>query len=312
MAAYREGIAQGADGLEVDVVATSDGVLVCRHEHEIGDTTDVAARAEFADRRTVRAVPGRPEVDGWFAEDFSFDELRILRCRERMPTTRPSNTAYDGHEPVPTLDEVLDLIVETRRTRPLGLLLELKQPTYLASLGLDLVTPTLAALEREGLDDPAGRVLIQCFEPTVLAELSRRTDLPLLQLLELTDHRPADLCAIGDARTYGDLLSPAGLDEMAARISMLGVHTTHVFPRDPWGATGAVSSLVQDAHERSMTVTVFTLRQENRFLPRQLWIGVDPEGAGDLAAETHAFAATGVDGLITDNPGLVLAALPGD
>ena len=71
-AAYEVAIAQGADGLELDVVATRDGVLVCRHEHEIGGTTDVAERAEFADRRTTRTVPGRAEATGWFVEDSAF------------------------------------------------------------------------------------------------------------------------------------------------------------------------------------------------------------------------------------------------
>ena len=116
--AYEVAIAQGADGLEIDVVATSDGVLVCRHEHEIGATTDVAGRPEFADRRTTRTVPGRAEATGWFVEDFTYAELRTLRARERMPRTRPGNTAYDGTEPVPALTEVLDLVVRTRRSRP--------------------------------------------------------------------------------------------------------------------------------------------------------------------------------------------------
>ena len=51
LAAYETAIVQCADYIEPDVVSTKDGVLVARHENEISGTTDVAARAEFADRR---------------------------------------------------------------------------------------------------------------------------------------------------------------------------------------------------------------------------------------------------------------------
>src|SRR5918997_3995261 len=50
--AYRLAAEQGADFIEPDLVATRDGVLVARHENEIGGTTDVAQHPEFAGRRT--------------------------------------------------------------------------------------------------------------------------------------------------------------------------------------------------------------------------------------------------------------------
>ena len=37
-------IEQGADFLEPDLVSTADGVLIARHENEIGGTTDVASQ----------------------------------------------------------------------------------------------------------------------------------------------------------------------------------------------------------------------------------------------------------------------------
>ena len=46
--------------IEPDLVATRDGVLVARHENEIGGTTDVACRPEFAERRTTKVVDGDP------------------------------------------------------------------------------------------------------------------------------------------------------------------------------------------------------------------------------------------------------------
>ncbi|WP_396645128.1 glycerophosphodiester phosphodiesterase family protein, partial [Microbacterium sp.] len=48
---YARAIAEGVDAIEPDVVPTSDGVLVVRHENEIGSTTDVSRHPEFAGRR---------------------------------------------------------------------------------------------------------------------------------------------------------------------------------------------------------------------------------------------------------------------
>ena len=49
---YKKAIELGADFIEPDLVATSDGVLVARHEPNITGTTDVAQRAEIASRKT--------------------------------------------------------------------------------------------------------------------------------------------------------------------------------------------------------------------------------------------------------------------
>src|SRR5262249_58494746 len=68
LTSYFIAIQQGADYAEPDLVMTKDGVLVARHENEIGGTTDVAERREFARRRTVKHIDG-VEHDGWFTED---------------------------------------------------------------------------------------------------------------------------------------------------------------------------------------------------------------------------------------------------
>jgi len=69
LAAYERAIDQGADFIEPDLVVTKDLVLVARHENELSDTTDVASRAEFADRRTSKEIDGQL-VAGWFCGGF--------------------------------------------------------------------------------------------------------------------------------------------------------------------------------------------------------------------------------------------------
>ncbi len=58
LGAYQLAIEQGADFIEPDLVMTKDHVLVCRHENEISQTTNVADRPEFAERRTAKTVDG--------------------------------------------------------------------------------------------------------------------------------------------------------------------------------------------------------------------------------------------------------------
>lgn len=105
---YALAIEQGADFIEPDLVVTRDGVLVCRHEPLLDETTDVASRPEFAARRKAATLDGAIAT-GWFAEDFTLDELKLLRARERIPEIRPANTAYDGQYEIPTFAEVLAL-----------------------------------------------------------------------------------------------------------------------------------------------------------------------------------------------------------
>src|SRR5580698_2100046 len=105
---YQRAIEQGADYIEPDLVMTRDGVLIARHENEIGGTTDVADHPEFAQRRRTQIIDGET-MSGWFTEDFTLAEIKKLRARERLPMLRPLNRAFDGFLEVPTFDEILQL-----------------------------------------------------------------------------------------------------------------------------------------------------------------------------------------------------------
>jgi glycerophosphoryl diester phosphodiesterase len=302
LAAYELAIEQGADYIEPDLVSTRDGVLVARHENEIGGTTDVADHPEFADRRTTKIIDGRP-VTGWFTEDFTYKELRTLRAKERLPLVRPDNTAYDGQERIPTLDEVIKLA----RREGVGIYPETKHPTYFDSIGLSLEEPLVAALEKRHWDDADDPVIIQSFETANLRDLDTMVDVALAQLVDASG-KPYDFTAAGDPRTYTDLLAPAGLAWVASYADGVGVNKDRVLPRTG-GATTVPSAVVDDAHDQGLIVHVWTLRRENQFMATNFRIGTDPNAPGDLAAEARAFLDAGVDGIFSDNPDLVAQVL---
>src|SRR3954449_6338803 len=165
LASYELGARMGADFIEPDLVITADGVLVCRHEPEIGGTTDVASRPEFASRKTTKMLDGEA-VTGWFTEDFTLAELKTLRAVERLPQIRQHNTLYNGLFEVPTFQEVLDLRVKLSKElgREIGVYPETKHPTYFRALGLELEPPLIRILRRNGLDHPDAPVFVQSFE----------------------------------------------------------------------------------------------------------------------------------------------------
>lgn len=303
LAAYRLAIRLGADYVEPDLVATKDGVLVARHENEISGTTDVADHPEFAGRRTTKTIDGRP-VTGWFTEDFTLAELKTLRAKERLPQVRPDNTRYDGRFEIPTLDEVLELVKdESRREgRKIGVYPETKHPTYFDSIGLSLEEPLVRTLRRHGLDKHKSKVFIQSFETGNLKQLDHLTRAPLVQLVDAAG-APYDLVAAGDPRTYADLVTPDGLDDIAEYADGVGTNKDLVLPRDPaTGATGEPSAVVDDAHDAGLIVHVWTLRDENQFMATNFRRGTNPNAKGNIFAEVTAFLEAGVDGMFADYP----------
>jgi glycerophosphoryl diester phosphodiesterase len=145
LAAYKLAIEMGADYIEPDLVSTQDGVLVARHENEIGATTNVESHPEFADRRETKTIDG-VSITGWFTEDFTLAELKTLRAEERIPQLRPANQAFDGLEQIPTLQEVIDLAQE----HDVGIYPETKHPTYFDGISLSLEEPLVETLNQNG------------------------------------------------------------------------------------------------------------------------------------------------------------------
>lgn len=320
LTSYFMAIQQGADYAEPDLVMTKDGVLVARHENEIGGTTDVASRKEFARRKTVKTLDGTP-VEGWFTEDFTLAELKTLRARERIPHLRPANTRFDGQFEIPTFDEILGLIraldeqraVAARRLglpKPprIGVYPETKHPTYFDDCGLRMDRTLLQTLARHGYEGRHAPVFIQSFEVGNLQRLRKRTKVPMVQLIEEAG-APYDFVASGDSRTYADLIAPAGLESIADYANAIGPSKSLIIPRDADGASGAPTSLVSNAHAVGLAVHPWTFRAENNFLPTNLRSSADPTQVGDLAGELNAYLAAGIDGFFTDHPAIAHQAL---
>ena len=301
LAAYAVAIEMGADFIEPDLVMTKDGVLVARHENEIGATTDVAERAQFAARRTTKKIDG-VEVTGWFTEDFTLAELKTLRAKERIPNLRPANARFDGRFEVPTFEEVLRLA--RAQPRRIGVYPETKHPSYFASIGLAMEEPLVKLLHANGFRGRKARAFIQSFEVGNLKRLAKITEVPLVQLLS-DQGKPWD-----DPRTYAELATPAGLEEIATYARGIGPHKNLMIPRTAEGALGEPTSLVRDAHAAGLLVHGWTFRAESLFLPKEFRAEGPPPVHGDMVGELKRFLALGMDGFFTDQPSYELKKLP--
>jgi glycerophosphoryl diester phosphodiesterase len=308
LAAYELAIDLGADYIEPDLVSTKDGVLVARHENEISGTTDVADHPEFADLHTTKMIDGIA-VSGWFTEDFTLAELKTLLARERLPDLRQRNTLYNDRYEIPTLQEIIDVVKRKERSWPyrrIGIYPETKHPTYFDSIGLSMEERLVEILHASHYRGTGAPVFIQSFEVSNLKDLHTMTQLPLVQLIN-DGGKPYDFVVKNDPRTYADLVTPAGLADIATYAQGIGANKNLIVPRDATGALQDPTGLIEDAHAAGLLVHAWTFRNENTFLPTDFRVG-DPDDPmsqalyGNAIAEYELFYGLGLDGLFSDNP----------
>lgn len=316
LASYQRAIEDGADIVEPDLVITKDGVLIARHENEISGTSNVAEKPEFASRKATKQIDGVP-VTGWFTEDFTLAEIKTLRAKERIPANRPLNAAFDGQFEIPTLQELIDLVKQQApaKGRVIGIYPETKHSTYFKSIGLPLERRLVDQLNKAGYAGKDAAVYIQSFEPASLKEIRGMTQMRIVQLIDNPLNKPAsngaprnapyDFVVAGDKRTYADMVTPAGLREIATYADVVSPYKEVLIPRNSNNELGAPTSVITDAHTAGLKVHAFTFRPENPFLPFSLR---SPDvnsltQRGDMITEITAYLAAGLDGFFTDDPG---------
>ncbi len=317
LASYARAIQDGADFVEPDLVATRDGVLVARHENAITDTTDVATRPEFANRKNRKVIDGEAH-EGWFVSDFTFAELKTLRAVERLPKMR--GTAYDGQFQLISLEEVIDFVAAeaAARGRTIGLIPELKHSTWFAQAGLPLEDRFVSTLKAHAYTRRAP-VTVQSFETANLKQLRKALGKPdnirLAQLViaggKYDAVRPADVAIAGGSLTYGEMVTARGLRQMAAYADVVAPVTRAVIPLGADERLTKPTALVADAHAAGLQVVAWTFRPENAFLAADFRNGEGPNARNEAGsiAEMRRYLETGIDGLFSDDTALAKAAI---
>eukprot|EP00620_Florenciella_sp_RCC1587_P015256 CAMPEP_0182563310 /NCGR_PEP_ID=MMETSP1324-20130603/5479_1 /TAXON_ID=236786 /ORGANISM="Florenciella sp., Strain RCC1587" /LENGTH=351 /DNA_ID=CAMNT_0024776475 /DNA_START=42 /DNA_END=1097 /DNA_ORIENTATION=+ len=242
-AAYALGASYGATFIEPDVISTKDGILMVMHGNELGRTSDISERPEFADRETTKTIDdgdgsGSSTITGWFSEDFTWEEISTLRLR---------STLYDGKGPLDNIygflkfEEMMAYVSELSDmvgTTTFGVYPETKLSNYFASVGLPLEDKFMQAIANAGYcgygagssfcraslaAEGLGPIVLQSFCPESLVLLKNMTDLPTVSLINGGDDGIAKLSKDGETvdadlvaliATYADILAlPTSFDE---------------------------------------------------------------------------------------------------
>ncbi len=308
--AYQKAIDDGADVIEPDLVPTKDGELVARHENEISGTTNVSTVAKFADRRKTKTIDG-VAVTGWFTEDFTLAELKELFARERIPNERPGNVQYNDQFKIPTLAEVINLAKEqsAKTGRTIHIYPETKHPTYFQSIGLPMEDKLIATLKANDFSAKTATVFIQSFEVANLKELRTKigTSQPkwkLVQLIDAANKKPYDFVVAGDQRTYADLLTQAGIQEIATYAHGVGPYKLNLINVDGSGQFQPAAEVIRYAHDAKLLVHTWTFRPENAFLHPPLKSDGAPSARNEAGSitEIQTYLKAGIDGFFTDDP----------
>lgn len=288
MAAKLMAYGMGADYLEQDIVASRDGELLVLHDIYLDFVSDVAAR-----------FPDRARADGhYYCIDFDLDEIRSLRCGERIdPAT--GEAVYPSRFPpgvgdfrVSTLDEEIRVVRALNRAtgRQVGIYPEIKDPAWHRENGVELGDRLLAVLEGHGYLKKNQRIFIQCYDYKELIRVREKAG-PAVPTIQLIGSR--DLEGISPPET-GERLR-----EIAAYATGIGPSLSLVYLGPGPGGAPRLSTLVGAAHDVGLVVHPYTFRADAL-----------PPGIGDFEALIGLFVERlGVDGLFTDFPDRVSAYL---
>lgn len=330
--AYVRAIDMGADVIEFDLISTKDGVLIARHDPNLALSTDVAKHGEFASRKKTARVDGETQT-GWFASDFTLAEIKTLGG---ISTDAERPQELNGLCKLVTFQEIIALAKSrSRNGRVIAIYPETKNPTYHRDLGLPLEDKLIETLEAAGWNSRDAPVFVQSFEPSSLRYMrSKGLKTKQVQLIDADDYdlktgkltfappfdRPYDWTSSGDRRSFGAMVTPAGLAEIKTYADAIGPWKPYIVPvkgsldasgdlRDVNGdgkadyadaSTQPPTTLVADAHRAGLMVHPYTFRNEQRRLAFDY--------QKDPKAEYLQFYRLGVDGVFSDFPDTAIAA----
>ncbi|XP_075480498.1 glycerophosphodiester phosphodiesterase GDPD6-like isoform X1 [Primulina tabacum] len=295
-AAYMRAIEEGADFIESDILSSKDGVLICFHDVNLDDITDIAMHKEFYDRKRTYEVQG-DNITGYFTVDFTIEELKSLRVKQRYHFR---DQQYNGKFPIITFEEFISIALDAPRV--VGIYPEIKNPVFINqhvrwSGGKKFEDKFVETLEKYGykgsylskqwLKQP---VFIQSFAPTSLTYISNLTDVPKIFLIDDTTMPTQDT-----NQSFWEITSDKYLDFIKEYVVGIG----------PWKDTLVTASdnylqtptdLVARAQTHNLQVHPYTFRNENQFL--HFNFSEDPYNEYKYWMHT-----IGVDGLFTDFTG---------
>lgn len=281
--AFELAIAQGADGVECDLVPTKDGELIIRHENWLNGTTNIESLSDLTARSRTGYSDGLTET-GFFSEDFSLAELSQVRAIERLPEVRSGSARFDGQFAVPTIDDLLAAPFMNGKV----LVIEVKHGAHFTKNGIDVASILAKKLEQSNWNERGVEITIESF------------DFQMLRLLKQ---------ACGGRKKYVFLTEQSRLPGGASRISTeflreiadefdgISADLDLFFDLDEWGNFTAPIGVIEEAKELGLETYAWTLQAE--------------DAKANVDEYFARVAKAGLHGIFVDQPDLLRAVVDG-
>ncbi len=283
MEAFELAIAQGADGVECDLVPTRDGELILRHENWLNGTTDIESHPQFAERSRAGYSDGITE-NGFFSEDFDLQELADVRAIERLPELRPGSAKFNGEFKIPTLDQLLAASFMDGKT----LVIEVKHGMHFTTRGMDIAGILNRKLSESNWKQRGIKIVIESFdyEMMLLLKAACGADKKYVFLTEqvrLPDNEPR--------------LTLSYLERIAKEFDGVSMDLPLLLEPDESGTHTVSNGSIELARTAGLEVYGWTLKAEDA-----------TQSVDDYFAKV---ALAGLDGIFVDQPDLLRSIVDG-
>lgn len=276
-------IAQGADGVECDLVPTKDGELIIRHENWLNGTTDIESHPEFADRARAGYSDGNTE-NGFFSEDFDLEELAQVRAIERLPEVRPGSAKFDGEFKIPTIDQLLAATFMDGKT----LVIEVKHGMHFTNKGMDIAGILNKKLQQSDWRARGIKLIIESFDYEMLL---------LLKAACGEDKRYVFLTEQVRLPDNQDRLTSGYLEEIAGDFDGVSLDLPLLLEKDEAGTHTVSNGSIELAKAAGLEVYAWTLKAE--------------DATASVDEYFAKVALAGLDGIFVDQPDLLRSIVDG-
>lgn len=303
---FRRAVELGADGIELDLLFTSDDKLIVGHDWELSRL--------IGEEQLTDMFPGKCTIeDGecrWFTRDFTQDELQTLKVTFPAPgTARLDYGSISDDYRMPTYEEVLDLFKELRRkNRGLKLYTELKTDTRWTSDAEieNMVGQVVDALVDAGMSNDRRNHWIQSFDAFAMELFASNPEIKKLKKSLLVGSDPGFSVGphpvnvpLNDLQNERDVRQFI-IDNVVSRNLQI-LHGWKVAWFNLMGTKGI--DLARIAHDFGIELHAFTFRDPRFFSDYKnspAVVGGDFEGYRSAVRELQFFYKQGVDAVLHD------------
>jgi glycerophosphoryl diester phosphodiesterase len=294
LGAFELALKQNAHAIELDIVLTKDHQIIIRHDVFLSRSTDVASISKFKHKKTKKNVDGIL-IEDWFAIDFTLDEIKELGCiQPYLDRPQQFNSLYQ----IPTLKEIIDFIenFNNQNKKEAKVFIEIKNSSFHkinSSISIEKLLVDL--LKTENWDKKNSPANVMSFEVQSLKDIRTEIEVKLFQLMDEYNRetnqfpQPYDFVLSQDKRTYKDLISKEGLNEIKTYADGLAFWKGY-FVDNQYKISKNQFDFIKEIHQMGLEILCWTFKNTS-ILKNE-----------SVENEYKEFLKLGIDGFITDYP----------